>query len=61
MKVRFLCKNLVCIYLVALAMLMVTMTTQLFAEDDPIYEKCVFQTERPGPWTSGTSSNNKIL
>ena len=50
MKLRFLCKNLICIYLVAVAMLMVTMSTSLFAEDDPIYERCASQTESPGPW-----------
>jgi len=38
------------ICLAASLLLLILPATMLGAEDDPIYEKCIFQTDDPAPW-----------
>lgn len=43
-------KKSIWIYVAASTLLLLLLTTVLFAEEDPIYKKCMAQKDDPGPW-----------
>lgn len=43
-------KKPIWMYAAAPTLLLLLLTTVLFAKDDPVYDKCTSQTENPGPW-----------